>query len=104
MSQQQQPSDESTKFENVEYLINQLADLIDKKDVDKITDIQRSLYVLNFQWKNKNSLTLYYTMIIRLKYENNWYLVQCAMTRIEHFGKKWNNELSRPWTTTKKTR
>lgn len=53
--------------------------------------------------KNKNSLTLYYTMIIRLKYENNWYLVQCAMTRIEHFGKKWNKELSRPWTTTKKT-
>lgn len=49
MSQQQQPSDESTKSENVEYLINQLADLIDKKDVDKITDIQRSLYVLNFQ-------------------------------------------------------
>ena len=55
MSQQHLSSDQSLNpksnddDDNVEYLIDQLADLISKNDVDKITDIQRSLYVLNFK-------------------------------------------------------
>ena len=56
MSQQHLSSDQSLNpksndddDDDVEYLIDQLADLISKNDVDKITDIQRSLYVLNFK-------------------------------------------------------
>lgn len=59
MSQQHLSSDQSLNpksndddDDDVEYLIDQLADLISKNDVDKITDIQRSLYVLNFKPMN----------------------------------------------------
>ncbi|KAH9426425.1 KxDL motif-containing protein 1 [Dermatophagoides pteronyssinus] len=63
MSQQHLSSDQSLNpksndddDDNVEYLIDQLADLISKNDVDKITDIQRSL--LN-QFEKSNQMLVY---------------------------------------------
>lgn len=95
MSQQHLSSDQSLNpksndddDDDVEYLIDQLADLISKNDVDKITDIQRSLYVLNFK-PMKILYISFFLFVQRLNQfeKSNQMLVYCNELSNQHYLK-----------------